>query len=82
MLDKLFMDHPRSVGETYVEHLDSAWSFGAHMVLAGFACLIHGIFPFLFKRTGSSAIRSLYNDMLMARSRVQASSDAEIGAYI
>ena len=82
MLDKLFTDHPRSVGETYVEHLDSAWSFGARMVLAGLACLIHGIFPFLFTRTGSSSIRSLYNDMLTARSRVQASSDAEIGAYI
>jgi hypothetical protein len=82
MLGKLFTDHPRSVGETYAGHLDSSWSFGVRMMLAGLACLIHGIFPFLFTRTGSSAIRSLYNDMLTNRSRVQASSDAEIGAYI
>lgn len=82
MLDKLFTDHPRSVGETYVEHLESSWSFGTRMMLASLACLVHGIFPFLFTRTGSSAIRSLYNDMLTNRSRVQASTDAEIGAYI
>jgi hypothetical protein len=82
MLEDLFTDHPRSVGETYFEHMESSWSFGARMMLAAMACLIHGIFPFLFTRTGSSAIRSLYNDMLTNRSRVRAASDAEIGAYI
>ena len=82
MLDRLFTDHPRSVGETYMEHLESAWSFGARLMLAASACVIHGIFPFLFTRTGSSTIRSLYNDMLTSRSRAQASADADIGAYI
>jgi hypothetical protein len=82
MLGRLFADHPRSVGESYLEHLESAWSFGARMTLAGIACLIHGIFPFLFTRTGSSVIRSLYNDMLTNRSLIKAASDAEIGAYI
>jgi len=82
MLDRLFTDHPRSVGETYTQHLESACSFGGRMILAGLACLIHGVFPFLFTRTGSAAIRSLYNDMLTNRSRAKVSSDAEIGAYI
>jgi hypothetical protein len=42
---KLFTTHPGSVGETYSQHLGTAYSFGARMVLAGGACILHGIFP-------------------------------------
>lgn len=56
----LFTRHPASVGETYGEHLRQAASFGGPMILAGLACLVHGLFPFLFARTGSDAIRRLH----------------------
>ena len=51
-LSQLFTEHPASVHESYSEHLVMAGGFGAKMIIAGFACVLHGIFPFLFIKTG------------------------------
>lgn len=66
-LAKLFTEHPASVGETYREHLAMASGFGIRMILGGLACLIHGLLPFLFVRTGSSEIRTLHERMVTNR---------------
>lgn len=63
MLDRLFLDHPRSVGESYAEHARIAARVGATMVVAGAACLFHAVVPALFPRTASGAIRRLYGEM-------------------
>jgi len=67
---RAFTDHPTSVGESYLEHLARALCFGSRMVLAGVACLIHGVLPFLFQRTGSRAVSDLNDRMLVNRRRV------------
>ena len=64
-----FTGHPASVNETYVEHLGSAWSFAFRMICAGTACFLHGLVPFLFSSTGSSAIRELHERMVANRVR-------------
>ncbi len=64
---KFFTEHPQSVGETYFEHFTVATSFGVPMILAGFACLLHGIFPFLFEKTGSNIVKNLYDRMVTNR---------------
>ncbi len=69
MLRRLFTEHPASVDETYLEHLGVAASFGAHMLAAGLACLVHALFPFLFVKTGSLAIAGLYERMVTKRRR-------------
>jgi hypothetical protein len=66
---RAFTDHPASVGESYLEHLGRALCFGTRMVLAGMACLIHGVLPFLFVRTGSQAISELNERMILKRTR-------------
>jgi len=68
-LIRAFTAHPASVGESYGEHLARAVCFGTRMVFAGFACLIHGVLPFLFVRTGSRAIAEL-NDRMIVNRRV------------
>ncbi len=65
----LFTDHPASVGETYGEHLQAAGGFGLRMILGGIACLLHGLLPFLFTRTGSSTIALLHERMVISRRR-------------
>ena len=65
----LFTDHPASVGETYGEHLQVAGSFGLRMILGGIACLLHGLLPFLFTRTGSNTIARLHERMVISRRR-------------
>ncbi|MGP9822335.1 DUF6356 family protein [Salinarimonas sp. NSM] len=64
-----FTDHPASVGETYLEHMGVAFSFGGRMLLAGLACLAHGVFPFLFTKTGSRAVTELHERMVANRVR-------------
>jgi hypothetical protein len=63
MIDRLLLKHPRSVGETYLEHFQVASRFGFLMMRAGAACLIHGIIPACFERTGSTTVKRLYGEM-------------------
>ena len=69
---RLFTEHPRSVGESYTEHMGNAFSFGSEMVINGVACLIHGVLPFLFKTTGSNAVRRLHHRMVVHRDKRKA----------
>jgi hypothetical protein len=62
-----FTDHPSSVNETYFQHLATAFSFGARMVLGGLACLVHGLFPWLCTTRGSDTIRGLHDRMVVHR---------------
>lgn len=66
---KLLTEHPASVGESYGEHLVMASGFGLRMILGGIACLIHGLLPFLFVRTGSAQISELHDTMVANRRR-------------
>jgi len=60
MIDRLFLKHPRSVGEGYREHMAVAGSVGLTMIGAGLACLVHAVVPAWFTRTGSTTIVRLY----------------------
>jgi hypothetical protein len=62
-----FTEHPASVDETWAEHCGMAWSFGFRLLGASLACFLHGLFPFLFTTTGSSAIRELHQRMVENR---------------
>ena len=66
---RAFTEHPASVGETYTEHMGRAACFGLRMIGAGIACLVHALLPFLFVRTGSSAIAEL-NDRMVVNRRI------------
>jgi hypothetical protein len=79
---KPFTSHPESVGETYGEHMGVAWSFGFTLIGAGLACVIHGILPFAFERTGSNTVRRLHERLsrrcaLAEKNAAATSLDAE-----
>jgi len=76
-----FTRHPASVGETYGEHLAFASGVGSRLILAGMACLLHGVFPFLFERTGSRAIIDLHARVTGgARAKLHPAASAELPA--
>lgn len=66
---RLFIDHPSSIDETYFEHLVTAMRFGTTMVVAGVACVIHGLLPAIFVTRGSDAVCSLHERMVLNRLR-------------
>jgi hypothetical protein len=67
MLHRLFLEHPESVGETYLEHQRQAFGFAGTMFLGAFACFVHALVPSLFSHTGSRAISRLHERMVLHR---------------
>jgi len=64
-----FTAHPRTVGETYLQHGLFACRYGAKMTWGGIAALIHAVFPFLFETTGSRITRELGETLEASRPR-------------
>ena len=60
MIDRLFLDHPRSVNETYLQHAAFAGRFSLALFGAGVAALVHAVLPFAFERTASRTVAALY----------------------
>src|SRR5205085_9794384 len=74
---KAFTQHPQTVGESYFEHLGSAWGFASSMAVGAIACLLHGLFPFAFQSAGSRRIRDLHDRMVTHRPRSAFSTRSE-----
>jgi len=75
----VFTDHPASVSESYGEHLKVATGFGFALIGSGLACLVHGLVPALFVRTGSDTVTRLHDRMVLNRRRRDApSASAEL----
>lgn len=60
MFKRLFIDHPASVDESYIQHAAFAGRFSLALFAAAFAALIHAVLPFLFERTASRTVARLY----------------------
>lgn len=75
-IQRLFTEHPESVGESYGEHLVRATVFGGRMVVAGIACMLHALLPFVFVRTGSVAIEELHAQIQAVKRRGNQGSNA------
>lgn len=58
-LQKIFLDHPASVEETYFEHMRFALWFSGNFLLAGGAALIHAFVPALCETTASRILTKL-----------------------
>lgn len=68
MLERLFLAHPRNVGETYLQHGRVAARFGGTMIAGGMAGLIHAVVPGLFTHAASIRVARL-NSLMRARDR-------------
>ncbi|MFT6283753.1 MAG: hypothetical protein ACJAXM_000212 [Arenicella sp.] len=67
MLKQLFIDHPKTVNETYIQHFFTAMSFSMKLFKAAIACFIHALVPGLCIKTGSKAITELHVKMVTFR---------------
>ena len=60
---RLFTDHPRTLGMSWVVHGVGAAKIGVVLVGAGIACLIHAIVPGWFTQTAGKTVSNIYGDM-------------------
>ena len=60
MITRLFLDHPRAVEETYLQHALFASRFALTLFTAALAALVHALLPFAFEKTASGIVARLY----------------------
>ena len=60
MIRKVFLDHPASVDETFVEHFFFALKFSLTLFGAAFAALLHAFVPCACEKTASKVVAKLY----------------------
>jgi hypothetical protein len=64
MFGRLFLDHPRSVNESYFEHMLFAGGFALRLLGAGLAAFIHALIPCLFEKTAGNMIVRMHSKIL------------------
>ena len=67
MFRRLFIDHPKSVDESYWEHFGVASKFGVTMIWGGMCALVHAVVPGWCITTGSDTIIRLNKIMVEQR---------------
>ena len=67
MFNRLFVAHPKSVDENYVEHFGVASRFGFTMIWGGLKALVHAVIPGLCITSGSDTVKRLNTIMVEQR---------------
>ena len=62
-MSNIFNKHPNEVGETYFQHLIVAWKYGLNLLSLFAIALIHGLLPFIFKKTVSKKIIKMGDEL-------------------
>lgn len=77
MFKRLFIDHPRSVDETYLEHFGVASRFGLTMIWGGLCALTHAVVPGWCITTGSDTIVRL-NRIFVEQRRAKGQAEIQM----
>jgi len=61
MTDRLFREHPRSLGMSWASHGVGAIRIGAELIGAGCAAIVHAVVPGLFTDTAGKTVTRIYD---------------------
>jgi hypothetical protein len=62
-MQRLFTEHPRSLGMSWAGHGAGAVKIGAELIGAGCACLVHAAVPGWFTQTAGKTVTRMYDHM-------------------
>lgn len=65
--DRLFREHPRSLGMTWAGHGIGAVRIGTELLGAGCAALVHAVVPGLFTDTAGKTVARIYDHIQKRR---------------
>jgi hypothetical protein len=63
LADRMFLDHPRSLGMSWAGHGVGAVGIGLTLVGAGLACIVHALVPGWFTQTAGKTVTRMYDHM-------------------
>lgn len=58
-INKLFIEHPHSVGMTYPQHCCFSFSIANYFLLASVQAYIHAIIPCMFQTSSSDCVNDI-----------------------
>lgn len=58
--NRIFVQHPQSVNESYFQHMRFAGWFATRLLAAGGAALVHAVVPCLFEKTAGRMIAEMH----------------------
>ena len=61
LADRLFAEHPRSLGMSWAQHGSGAVKVGFQLIGAGCAALIHAVIPGIFGETASKTVVRIHD---------------------
>ena len=64
IVDRMFLDHPRSLGMSWAGHGGGAVKIGAELVGAGLACIVHAAVPGWFTQTAGKTVEKMHDHMV------------------
>ena len=64
LIQRLFLDHPRSLGMSWAGHGIGAVKIGAELVGAGVACIVHALVPGWFTQTAGKTVERMHDHMV------------------
>ena len=67
--ERLFVDHPRSLGMSWGEHGAGAVVIAMTLIGAGAACLVHAMVPGWFTQTAGKTVARLHDHMTQRKAR-------------
>jgi hypothetical protein len=67
VVNRLFLEHPRSLGMTWAGHGSGAFKVGFQLIGAGVAAIIHGVVPGIFGETASGTVTRVYEHIQKTR---------------
>lgn len=65
--ERLFAEHPRSLGMSWAEHGAGAVRIAAELIGAGVACIVHAIVPGWFTQTAGRTVARMHEHMIQRR---------------
>jgi len=63
LIDRYFLAHPRTAGQSYFAHMKFAWQFAGALFGAAFAAFVHGALPCAFCTSASETVRRLHRQL-------------------
>ena len=58
------MGHLTDAGMTYFQHMRHAMRISLLLITASLCCMVHSLFPFLFKKTASSIMKHITDNLI------------------
>ena len=68
LVNRLFVEHPRSLGMTWASHGAGAVKIGAELIGAGCAAIIHAAVPGVFTETAGRTVSRIYDHIQQRKS--------------